>query len=231
MYKENGVGTVIAETGRDCGTMARLSDLSMPFQLFASPLKGKVRRSREPSARSAAAGTAIAKSGNLYLLISGQRWIVKRWWSCAFSHRWAHLGLCLRGCWGERERFDMVACSEKRKPSCQSHKQRQLRPRSVPSKERTPQQRTASTAEPISKKGIKLIPKTIGNRKGDCVWSFSRWQTQPGKICKLQRHKSVQCAEWTLICALQFADLLRLCLSPRKTSRTISFSISNSFWY
>ena len=30
-----------------------------------------------------------------------------------------------------------------------------------------------------------------------------------------------------LICALQFADFLRLCLSPRTTSRTISFSISN----
>ena len=28
-----------------------------------------------------------------------------------------------------------------------------------------------------------------------------------------------------LICALQFADFLRLCLSPRTTSRTISFSI------
>ena len=33
----------------------------------------------------------------------------------------------------------------------------------------------------------------------------------------------------TLICALRFADFLRLCLSPRTTSRTISFSISNSF--
>ena len=34
-----------------------------------------------------------------------------------------------------------------------------------------------------------------------------------------------------LICALQFADFLKLCLSPRTTSLTISFSISNSFWY
>ena len=33
--------------------------------------------------------------------------------------------------------------------------------------------------EQISKKGIKLILKTIGNRKGDCAWSCSRWQTQP----------------------------------------------------
>ena len=44
---------------------------------------------------------------------------------------------------------------------------------------------TASTEE-ISKKGIKLILKTIGNRKGDCAWSCSRGQTQPEKICKLQ---------------------------------------------
>ena len=48
---------------------------------------------------------------------------------------------------------------------------------------------------------------------------------------QIATHKSVQCAEWTLICALQFADFLRLCLSPRTTSRTIFFSISNSFWY
>ena len=34
-----------------------------------------------------------------------------------------------------------------------------------------------------------------------------------------------------LICALQFGNFLRFCLSPRTTSRTISFSISNSFWY
>ena len=32
-----------------------------------------------------------------------------------------------------------------------------------------------------------------------------------------------------LICALQFADFLRLCLSPQTTSRTISFSISIVF--
>ena len=47
---------------------------------------------------------------------------------------------------------------------------------------------TASTEE-ISKKGIKLILKTIGNRKGDCAWSCSRGQTQPEKICKLQSTK------------------------------------------
>ena len=40
-----------------------------------------------------------------------------------------------------------------------------------------PSEWTATTEE-ISKKGIKLILKTIGNRKGDCAWSCC--QTQPG---------------------------------------------------
>ena len=50
MYKDNAVGNVVAETGRDFvfGTTARLSDLSMP-------LTGEVQRSPEPSARPSAA--------------------------------------------------------------------------------------------------------------------------------------------------------------------------------
>ena len=48
MYKDNAVGNVVAETGRDFvfGTTARLSDLSMP-------LTGEARR--EPSAMPSAA--------------------------------------------------------------------------------------------------------------------------------------------------------------------------------
>ena len=49
MYKDNAVGNVVAETGRDFGTtLPRLSDLSMP-------LTSEVRRSPEPSARPSAA--------------------------------------------------------------------------------------------------------------------------------------------------------------------------------
>ena len=55
MYKDNAVGNVVAETGRDGGTTTRLSDLSMPFPLCASPLKGEDQRSPEPSARPSAA--------------------------------------------------------------------------------------------------------------------------------------------------------------------------------
>ena len=50
-YKDNAVGNVVAETGRVGGTTTRLSGLSMPFPLCASPLQSEVRRSPEPSAR------------------------------------------------------------------------------------------------------------------------------------------------------------------------------------
>ena len=62
------------------------------------------------------------------------------------------------------------------------------------------------SAEQISKKGIKLILKTIGNRKGDCAWSCSRWQTQPEKICKLQSTNQYNVRSewhWFVRCDLQ----------------------------
>ena len=86
MCKDNAVGNVVAETGRDLVFMitARLSDRSLP-------LKGEVRRSPEQSARQ-----PIARSGkSVDVLIRGGRWVVKRRRSYAFSHRGAHF--CLRG--------------------------------------------------------------------------------------------------------------------------------------
>ena len=50
-----------------------------------------------------------------------------------------------------------------------------------------------------------LILKTIGNRKGDCAWSCSRWQTQPEKICKSQRANqchSLRILYWFVLCNL-----------------------------
>ena len=58
MYKDKVVGNLVAETPRDCGTMARLCDLSMPFQLCALPLRGEVRHSPEPSVRPSAAANS-----------------------------------------------------------------------------------------------------------------------------------------------------------------------------
>ena len=68
-----------------------------------------------------------------------------------------------------------------------------------------PVERTASTDQ-ILKKGIKLILKTIGNRKGDCAWCCSRWQTQPEKICKLQSTNQYNLRSewhWFVRCDLQ----------------------------
>ena len=52
----------------------------------------------------------------------------------------------------------------------------------------------------------KLILKTIGNRKGDCARSCSRWQAQPEKICKSQRTNqchSLRTLYWFVLCNLQ----------------------------
>ena len=50
-----------------------------------------------------------------------------------------------------------------------------------------------------------LIPKTIENRKGDCAWSCSRWQTQPEKISKLQRTNQcpLRTLYWFVLCNLE----------------------------
>ena len=50
-----------------------------------------------------------------------------------------------------------------------------------------------------------LILKTIGNRKGDCAWSCSRWQTQPEKISKSQRTNQchlLRTLNWFVLCNL-----------------------------
>ena len=64
-----------------------------------------------------------------------------------------------------------------------------------------------------------------------CVLHKGVFEVGPGTYEQIATHKSVSTPDIVLICALQIAYFLRLCLSPRTTSRTISFSISNSFWY
>ena len=75
MYKDNAVGNVVAETGRDFvfGITARLSDLSMP-------LTGEVRRSPEPSARVSAATNS--ESGKFV-----RRAYSRRALDCAYAFR------------------------------------------------------------------------------------------------------------------------------------------------
>ena len=78
-----------------------------------------------------------------------------------------------------------------------------------------------------------LIPKTIGNRKRDCAWGCAWGINTTWENLQIEKHKSVRWAErtpsWFVLFDLQiFSGGI---YSPSATSRTISFSISNSFWY
>ena len=86
-FKDNAVGNVVAETGRDLVfmTTARLSDLSMP-------LKGEVPRSPEQSARQ-----PIASVRRVY---SRRALDCEKTTVLCFSHRGAHFRL--REVWGKR---------------------------------------------------------------------------------------------------------------------------------
>ena len=171
MYKDNAVGNVVVETGRDLVfmIMARLSDLSMP-------LKGEVRHSPVQSARQ-----PIARSGKFV-----RRAYSRRALDCekddgltcmyAFSHRDHGAHLCLRGGWGKRVDLTWHPAVKHQRPAAKTTNSNCCDRTAAQVKQHIPEQlqqveqveKTAST-EQISKKGIKLILKTIGNRKGDCA--------------------------------------------------------------
>ena len=78
------------------------------------------------------------------------------------------------------------------------------------------------------KKSIKLIPKTIGNRKRDCARGCASVKKLKKINCWAHHHQAKQI--WVLmICAQQLIYLQFF--NTRASSRIISFSISNSFWY
>ena len=66
------------------------------------------------------------------------------------------------------------------------------------------------------KKWIKLMPKTIGNRKRDCAWGCARGINTTWENLQIAKHKSVQETNAFLICALQSADFLRWYVSPAR---------------
>ena len=85
----------------------------------------------------------------------------------------------------------------------------------------------------IEKKWIKLIPKTIGNRKRDCAWGCARGINTTWENLQIKKHKSgrrsFRWPDWFVLFDLRiFSGGV---YPPSATSRTISFSISNSFWY
>ena len=114
MYKDNAVGNVVAETGRDFMITARLSDLSMP-------LKGEVRRSPEQSQ----ARQPIARSGKFVPRAYSRRALgCEKTTVFCFLPSWSTL-LFERGR-GEEGRFDVPSRSETPMTSCQNHKQQLL---------------------------------------------------------------------------------------------------------
>ena len=84
-----------------------------------------------------------------------------------------------------------------------------------------------------SKKWIKLIPKTIGNRKRDCAWGCAWRINTTWENLQIEKHKSggrsFRSLDWFVLFDLQI--FWGGVYPPSATSRTISFSISNSFWY
>ena len=92
---------------------------------------------------------------------------------------------------------------------------------------------SSSFSSKKSKKWIKLIPKTIGNRKRDCAWGCAWVINTTWENLQIEKHKSgrrsFRSPNWFVLFDLQiFSGGV---YSPSATSRTISFSISNSFWY
>ena len=126
----------------------------------------------------------------------------------AFSHRDRGAHFCLRGGWGKRGDLTWHPAVKHQRPAAKTTNSNCCdRAAAQVSRSEQPGWKTASrSTEQISKKGIKLILKTIGNRKGDCAWSCSRWQTQPEKICKLQSTNQYNVRSewhWFVRCDLQ----------------------------
>ena len=84
-----------------------------------------------------------------------------------------------------------------------------------------------------SKKWIKLIPKTIGNRKRDCAWGCAWGINTTWENLQIEKHKSGRRSfrSPNLFVFFYLQIFSGGVYSPSATSRTISFSISNSFWY
>ena len=130
-----------------------------------------------------------------------------------FLRSWSWSTLLFERGLGEEGRFDVASRSQTPKTSCQNHKQQLLRPRSGPRVEQT-----AST-EQISKKGIKLILKTIGNRK-EIVREVVR-----GDKHNLRKSENCKAQISTTICGVNDTDL---CVAISRFSQVV-FVTSNNF--
>ena len=91
----------------------------------------------------------------------------------------------------------------------------------------------SSFSPKISKKWIKLVPKLLEIEE-DIVREVARLGNKHHLRKSADRNAQIRSVSGTnafLICVFRSADFSGGVYSPSATSRTISFSISNSFWY
>ena len=74
-----------------------------------------------------------------------------------------------------------------------------------------------------------ILPKTIGNRKRDCAWRCAGVKKLKKNQLLSTNHQNPYLLRLVMICAQQLIFLQFF--NTRASSRTIPFSISNSFWY
>ena len=85
----------------------------------------------------------------------------------------------------------------------------------------------------LTEKMNQINTKTIENRKRDCAWGCAGGINTTWENLQVEKHKSgrrsLSSPDWFVLFDLQiFSGGV---YPPSATSRTISFSISNSFWY
>ena len=187
----------------------RLSDLSMPLK--CEVLRSPVQSGRQP----------IARSGKFV-----RRAYSRRALDCekddglncmyAFSHRDHAAHFCLRGGWGKRRDLTWHPAVKHQRPAAKTTNSNCCDRAAAQVNQHIPKQSGWKKKQEVLRKyqkEIKLILKTIGNRKEDCAWSCSRWQTQPEKICKLQSPNQYNMRSewhWFVRCDLQiFCNLSR----------------------
>ena len=193
MYRDKAVGNVVAEMGRDLVfmTTARLSDLSMP-------LKGEVRRSTWTVCTAADCEERQICTTCLFAESIG---LGKVDGLVCWSTRLFDLRGVVRG----RGEIWRGSPQWNTKPPAKTTNSNSCDRAAAQVKEHKPEQpgwKYSKYWANIEKRNL----KTIGNRKGDCAWNCSRWQTQPEIICKLQSTNQYNVRSewhWFVRCDLQ----------------------------
>ena len=189
--QDNTVGNVVAETGRDFATTARLSDHSMPFYCV-SPLKAEVRRLPEPSARPLASTAVDSEERQICTVLLGESVGLRKDDGLILSTIVEHTSA--REWVGDPERKRKgLTCHpavKHQSPAAKATNSKCCDRAVVHVKQHIPEQpgwKNSKYWVNFEKRNqINTKTMSIGNWKGDCAWNCSRYKTQSEKIFKLQ---------------------------------------------